>query len=395
MKKFISLIVLFLLLPFVQAWEGKICENIEYQKSIEAITIQNSTVYAACSYRMVANSSGLIGIYYLGTIGAYKLDGTKLWEIDSGFVTKLVPWKEEILVGSMGGLLKLNSSGNYTGRFLTKYKLYDFTLDGDYAYLATGDVFSGESKGIVYKVNLSTMEEVWRVNLTEMASRVRVGEVIYVGTGYPSGFVGKEKFGSVYGISKDGKLLWNVSLGEWVRDIEVWNGKAVVGTGYGESGHVYIIDSQGRVVGNLTLFFVEDILVSGNVAYVAGNRNVVTIDLDKKEILWKVQIPYRGKVLGLMDGRLLVGAGEFKEKNGTIYSVGSLYVIENGKIKGEMPVGYVRSMGISQDYIAIGTGSNTFIVLHKDEVLPSICGVGFFLVASLLSIVGLKKFYNT
>lgn len=91
------LIIAMLTLPAVSnsenpvLWKGSVCSDVQYQKSIEAVAIANTTVYAACSYRQVANSSGLIGVYYLGTLYAYSLNGSKLWENASGYVVKLHP----------------------------------------------------------------------------------------------------------------------------------------------------------------------------------------------------------------------------------------------------------------------------------------------------------------
>ncbi|AFK22101.1 PQQ-binding-like beta-propeller repeat protein [Pyrococcus sp. ST04] len=394
MKKIVLLMILLLVTP-VLAWKGTLCENVKYQKSIEAVAIENSTIYASCSYRMLANSSGMIAVYYLGTTGAFSANGTRLWEIDSGFVTKLSTWKDYLLMGSMGGLLKVNSSGNYTGRFLTKYKLYDFVIDGNYAYLASGDVFINYSRGEVAKVNLNTMEKVWSVNLTEMADRVRVGDIVYVGTGYPSGFAGKLRFGSLYGISKNGKILWKVNLEEWVRDLEVWNGMAVVGTGYNNTGHLYVIDADGNVKLNVTLFYVEDITIDGEKAYVAGYKKVAAVDLKSGKVLWEVPLPYRAKVIKEFNGKLLVGTGEFKTKNETVYSVGTLYVLnkENGKIVNEIPTGYVRSLAVGDGEVVIGTGSNELLVLTKEEIVPrSTCGLGVMLLLTLLALI--KKLHE-
>ncbi len=85
-------------------WKGSVCSDIQYQKSIEAVAITNTTVYAACSYRQITNSSGVIGVYYLGTLYAYSLTGSKLWENASGYVVKLYPIDGgDVLAGSLGG----------------------------------------------------------------------------------------------------------------------------------------------------------------------------------------------------------------------------------------------------------------------------------------------------
>ncbi len=58
------LIIAMLTLPAVSSsenpvlWKGSVCSDVQYQKSIEAVAITNTTIYAACSYRQVANSSG-------------------------------------------------------------------------------------------------------------------------------------------------------------------------------------------------------------------------------------------------------------------------------------------------------------------------------------------------
>ncbi|AMM53672.1 outer membrane protein assembly factor BamB family protein [Pyrococcus kukulkanii] len=395
MKRVAVLIFLLLFLPSVVGWNGQLCSTVKYQKSIEAVAVENSTIYASCSYRAVANSSGLIGIYYLGTTGAYSINGTKLWEVDSGFVVRLVPLKDGVLVGSLGGLLRLNKTGNYTGRFITKYKLYDFTVNGSYIYIASGDMFTkNERKGMLYKLYLSNLTQIWSLNFTDLLDRVRVGKVIYVGSGYPSGFAGKLKFGRLYGVSPEGKILWQVELGEWVRDLEVWKGYAVVGTGYNETGRILLVDYNGNVLWNQTLFYVEDILVNGDTAYVGGYKSVVAVDLKERRIKWELKLPYRVKTLAIYKGKLLAGSGEFKTKNGTVYSVGTLYVIDpkNGKILNEIPAGYVRSISPGNGFIVVGTGSNIFMVFKEDEVIPkSICGSGLLLLLVLLG----KKFKKT
>ncbi|CAB50533.1 PQQ-binding-like beta-propeller repeat protein [Pyrococcus abyssi] len=391
-------LLLMTLLPNVAAWNGQLCPDVKYQKSIEAIATDNSTIYASCSYRMVAGSpGGLVGIYYLGTTGAFSENGTKLWEVDSGFVTKLYPWNDYLLVGSMGGLLKLEKNGSYAGRYLTRYKLYDFDVRGSYAYLASGDVFSkSEIKGAVAKVYLPNMSEIWVVNITGMADRVRAGkDVIYVGTGYPSGFSGPVRFGNVIGLSEDGKVLWNITLGEWVRDMELWRDKVVIGTGWNETGHLLVINKDGKVLMNISTFYVENILVNGDIAYVSGLKGVMAVDLSKGKILWKTDLPYRIKVLKLYKDKLIAGGGEFTTKNETVYSVGSLYVLDprGGKVLKEISMGYVRSLGIIDDMIVVGTGSNILVTLKEDEVLPKgICGPGILLLLALLILF--KEFHE-
>ena len=388
MKRVAVLIFLSLFLPSVVGWNGQLCSNVKYQKSIEAVALDNSTIYASCSYRAIANSSGLIGIYYLGTTGAYSINGTKLWEVDSGFVVKLIPIEDGVLVGSLGSLLRLNKTGNYTGRFITKYKLYDFILNGSYIYIASGDMFTKNmSKGVLYKLYLNNLTQIWSLNFTDLLGRVRLGKVIYVGSGYPSGFAGKLKFGRLYGVSPEGKILWQVELGEWVRDLEVWRGDAVVGTGYNGTGHVLLVDYNGNILWNETLFYVEDILVNGDTAYVGGYKGVAAIDLRKRKVRWELELPYRVKALTLYKGKLLAGSGEFKTKNGTVYSVGTLYVIDpkDGKILKEIPTGYVRSISSRDKFVVVGTGSNIFMVFKEDEIIPkSICGPGLLLLLVLL-----------
>ncbi|ASJ17622.1 dehydrogenase [Thermococcus chitonophagus] len=381
-----------LILSPVLGWNGELCSNIKYQKSIEAVAISNSTIYASCSYREIARSpGGLIGIYYLGTTAAYSLNGSELWEVNSGFVVKLVPTDDGVLVGSMGGLIRLNRTGNYTGRFIPRYKLYDFTLNGNYVYVVSGEVFSSkERKGALYKLYLGNLSPMWSLNFQDTLDRVRVGKVIYVGSGYPSGFAGNFRFGSVYGVSPTGKILWEVKLGEWVRDMEIWRGYALVGTGYNGTGHILLIDDKGDILWNQTLFYVEDILVEGDTAYIGGYKKLAAVDLKDRKVLWELKMPYRVKVLALYKGKLLAGTGEFKVENSTVYSIGTLYVIDprNGKVLNKISTGYVRSLAVGNGLIVVGTGSNIFMVLKESEVLPrSICGPGLLL---LLIVLGKK-----
>ncbi|AEC51864.1 hypothetical protein PNA2_0949 [Pyrococcus sp. NA2] len=390
MKRILPILILTLILPWNLAWNGQLCSNVKYQKSIEAVAMDSSAIYASCSYRIIVNSStGLISVYYLGTTGAFARNGTKLWEIDSGFVTKLALWNDKLLIGSLSGLIKVEKNGSYVGRYVSNYKMYDFDIKGDYAYIASGDIFTMGMRGNVAKVYLPNMTSVWNVSIDQMPGRIRVGVgIIYVGTGYPSGYAGSKRFGEVIGISEDGKVLWKVNVGEWVRDLEVWKGYAVVGTGYNNTGHLLIIDKNGKVIMNMTLFYVEDVLIDGDIAYVSGYKRVAAIDLENGKKIWEASFPYRIRVLKLYRGKLLAGGGDFLTRNNTVYSVGDLYVLnpKNGKVLREITTGYVRSIAVGNGLIAIGTGSNIIEVLKDEEVLPrEICGPGILLLLLLLA----------
>ncbi|GAB6134669.1 outer membrane protein assembly factor BamB family protein [Thermococcus prieurii] len=408
----------FLLLGSVSAsqnpvlWKGTLCENVKYQKSIEAVALTNGTVYAACSYRQVVSSKGLVEIYYLGNLAAFSLNGTKLWQNSSGYTVKLVPVRGGLLVGSFGGLLKFDNMGRVVATYDVLNKLYDFAISGETAYLVDGDFYvSGNRtsyRGHVYAVKLNgNFTPLWNITFNDMLTRVRVGEVIYASSGFPSGYVGKWQFGSLYGISRQGKLLWNVSFGHWVRDLEVWKGNAVLGTGWDDSkGRLYVVSPSGKVLLNESLFYTEDILVLNDTAYVSGydgkNGTLVAVELPSGKTLWERRFPYRVKVLAYTDGVLLAGTGRFvsKAENGTtyVYSVGNLYAInpKDGKTLGELPnTGYVRSIAVKGNEAVIGTASSTFYVVDVDAMKgsqkSSICGPGFIVLLAV-AVLLLRRF---
>ncbi|AEH24926.1 outer membrane protein assembly factor BamB family protein [Pyrococcus yayanosii] len=414
MKRALALILL--LIPFAMAqdvilWKGSPCEDVPYQKTIEAVAISNGTIYAGCSYKWVVNGTGLISVYYLGVTAAYSTNGTMLWTNDSGFVMKLYPLPEgKILVGSIGGLVVFDENGRYVDRFLVEGKLYDFSVDGDEVYLVSGDVGMVGNRsypyGFIYKVRLLpngtiVKPALWSLNLSTMPDRVRVGDVIYVGSGFPSGYTSRHRFGELLGINPDGRLLWNVSLGEWVRDIDLWNGKAVVGTGFGREGKLLVVDGNGNVLLERELFFVEDVEVHKGMAYVGGaeeNGKLAAVDLNTGRVVWERDFPYRVKVVKWYEGKLLVGTGKFETKeedNRTVvYNIGELFVVDprNGKILKELSLGYVRSIAIESDTVVVGTGSGDFFVLDGRELSSKgVCGPGLTVLLTLFALPLGKK----
>lgn len=364
-------------------WKDSVCRDVPYQKSIEAVALTNSALYVACSYRQVANSSGLIGVYYLGTLYVYSLNGSKLWENASGYVVKLHPVDGGVLAGSLGGVILFDSSGRILSVANTMGKLYDFTVKDGVIYAAGGDYFiSGPNssvtyEGSLYAINLGkNLTFIWNASADDMLSRVRVGKgVIYASSGFPSGYSFSHQFGSLYAFSLDGKPLWNITLRHWVRDMEVWNGSALLGTGFDDSrGKIYLVSPNGEVLVNMSAFYVEDILVVGDTAYVSGyngqNGSVMSLRLPSGQVIWEQELPYRAKVMAYSDGLLLVGVGKFEQKteNGTayIYSVGSLYALdpESGEVVGSVPnTGYVRSIAVLGDRAVVGTASSEFYVI--------------------------------
>ena len=391
-------------------FRGTVGEEIQYQKSIEAVSVSNGTVYAACDYRMVTGKE-LIGVYYLGLMGAYSTNGTRLWVNDSGYVVKIWPLKNGVLAGGLGGFVFLDNRGHIEATSPVSSKLYDFVLHDGYIYGVDGDIWyhngTFSSSGEVFKARLlkngsvEVKDEGWRLKLPSMPSRIRLGKVIYVGSGLPSGYSGNYQFGAVYGVSYGGRLLWNVSIGQWVRDLEVWRGNAIVGTGVNNTGgNILMIDEKGQILWNESTFFVEDLLVKGNTLYVSGiegkEGKVAAYDLENKKLLWSLTLPYRAKVLAYGDGKLAVGIGKFESKeegNVTrIYSEGGLYILnpDNGKILWEdSTMGYVRSLAVDGNLLVAGTGSSYFYVIDLKKVGESkgVCGPAAFLPLILLPLV--------
>ncbi|EEB74373.2 PQQ-binding-like beta-propeller repeat protein [Thermococcus sp. AM4] len=388
-------------------FKGTVGENIPYQKSIEAVAISNGTIYAACDYRMTAGKE-LIGIYYLGLMAAYSSNGSRLWVNDSGYVIKIRPLRNGVLAGGLGGFVFFDKNGRIKANFPTPNKLYDFVMRDGYVYGVDGDIWytngTFSSSGEVFKARLLdngslSLKGGWRVKLPTMPGRIRVGDVVYVGSGLPSGYSAHYQFGALYGVSYDGRLLWNISTGWWVRDLEVWDGMAIAGTGFNNTrGYLLMVDGEGHVLWNESTFFVEDLLVVGDTLYVSGfdgrNGKVAAYDLKERKLLWSEDFPYRAKTLAYGDGKLVVGIGRFesrKEGNVTkIYSEGGLYVLnpENGKVLWkDLNVGYVRSLAIDGSLVVAGTGSSYFYVLDLSKIGKSkgICGPAFIVFLSVLA----------
>ncbi len=380
-------------------FRGSLCDGVQYQKSIEAVAIKNGTVYAACDYRMVAGKE-LIGVYYLGEMGAYSMNGSKLWSNGSGYVVKIFPLGKTVIDGSLGGFVIFNGSGKIIETVPTLNKLYDFAVNGSRVYAVDGDVWvsngSFTTTGHLYIGRIlpnGTMElngtGTLTLNFSSLLDRVALGPVVYVGSGMPPGYAFSRQFGGVSGVSYDGRILWNVSTGEWVRDVVVWNEKAVAGTDDNSgNGNIIIIDKNGNVLKNVSTFAVQDMAVEGDILYVAGvsgdgKGRVAAYELKNMKKLWEVEMPYRAKVIALAGGKLAVGVGEFKsEKEGNttkVYSEGGLYILNpsSGKVEWkDLTMGYVRSLATEGNILVAGTGSQYFYVLDvsKTGSRSGICG---------------------
>ncbi|WP_456365485.1 outer membrane protein assembly factor BamB family protein [Thermococcus sp.] len=390
-------------------FRGSLCSGVSYQKSVEAVAVAKDRVYASCDYRMVVKGE-LISVYYLGDTAAYSKNGSKLWENASGYVVKLLPLQNNLIAGTLGGFVVFNSSGSIVETVPTKNKLYDFVISNGTVYGVDGDVWvengSFSSSGEVFALRWDGKLEnssLWSLRLPSMPDRIRLGRVIYVGSGMPSGYSSGYTFGSLYGVSYDGSLLWRINLGEWVRDVEVWRGMAVVGTGYGkDSGRILLVDSRGNVLWNLSTYFVEDLLVSGDRLFVSGLSNgkgvVTAYDLPSRKLLWRLELPYRAKVMAMSKEGLLVGTGKFESKHEgnvtKVYSEGSLYLINPGKGKilwEDDGTGYVRSMAVKGSMAVVGTGSQYFYVYDLSKVGSTgkrICGPALLLLLVLLPLGG-------
>lgn len=397
-------------------WEGTVCDDVQYQKSIEAVTVKDGRVYAGCSYRQLINSSGMISIYYLGRVAAYSSDGDILWQNDSGYVVGLYPLSNgKVIVGSIGGFLTFDGNGRFLSRNLTINKLYDFQILNNTVYAVDGDFFLEKDSvtyvGHLYKgevINDSVVLNGWVVNFTDIASRVRAGNgIIYVGTGFPSGYVGPGQFGHVYGILPDGTISWVVETGQWVRDMELFGDDVIVGTGNGTSeGYLYRIDPSGNVIWKRELFYAEDIETGDGMIYVGGmgkgNGVLVAIDPDTGKVLWNQTFPFRAKVVRYVDGTLLVGVGKFesRQENGTtlIYTYGSLYALdgETGKVLGTVTdLGYVRSIAVEGNVAVVGTASSNFYAVDiqklSGEKSRGICGPATFIGLVIIPLLLLRK----
>lgn len=370
-------------------WKGTVCGDVQYQKSIEAVAVNDGRVYAGCSYRQLANSSGMIGIYYLGRLAAYSSNGTRLWENDSGYVMGLYPLPDgRIIAGTVGGFVTFDGNGRFVSRNLTANKLYDFQIDGSNVYAVDGDFFTDNGSvtyvGHLYRGEVTDDGVVlkgWVLNFTSLVSRVRVGRrIIYVGAGFPSGYVGPGQFGYVYGVLPNGTLSWTVKTGQWVRDMELFENDVIAGTGEGTSeGYLYRIDPSGEVIWKKELFYTEDIETADGRIYVGGMGKghgvLAAVDPKTGSVLWNQSFPSRVKVVRYVNGTLLVGIGRFesRQQNGTtvVYTQGSLYALDakTGGILGVVKdIGYVRSIAVEGNVAVVGTASSNFYVIDIQKL---------------------------
>ena len=392
-------------------WKKTVCENVRVQKTVESVYVDDGTLYAGCGY--VDNIKGVL--WYRENISAFSLNGTELWTQDVGFVRKIEKINSGILVGTdisrgpsdwfgtLGKVWLLSENGSIVTHNITFGSFFDFDSDGEFIYIGDGwwigEGKANETWGRVYKwkVEDNKFDEEWFIELNGTIGRVRVGDVIYAGAGAPSGYTMKHYFGYIYGISKDGRLLWKIDTTWWVRDLEIWKGNAIVGTGFDNvAGKVYLVDKNGEVKWQKDLFYIEDIEVSNHTAYIGGVKGqegkLVALDLTSGRIEWEVSFPYRVKVVKEYGDYLLVGTGKFsykQEKNQTVvYSEGRLYVVsaDNGKILESFDTGYVRSISIGK-IVGIGTGSGEVYAFDPEKLIPrknSICGVGFLMMLLLI-----------
>ncbi|ACJ16693.1 hypothetical membrane protein, conserved [Thermococcus onnurineus NA1] len=397
-------------------WKGTVCDDVQYQKSIEAVAINDGRVYAGCSYRQLVNSSGMIGIYYLGQLVAYSFNGTFLWQNDSGYVVGLYPLSSgKVIVGTIGGFVTFDENGKFLSRNLTINKLYDFQILDNTVYAVDGDFFLENDSvtyvGHLYRgeiINDSVVLNSWIVNFTSLVSRVRVGEgIIYIGAGFPSGYVGPRQFGYVYGVLLNGTLSWTIETGQWVRDMELFGNDVIAGTGNGTfEGYLYRIDPSGNVVWKKELFYTEDIEIGDSRIYVGGMGNgngvLAAIDPETGNMLWNQTFPFRVKVVKYVDGTLLVGVGKFesRQENGTtiIYTYGSLYALDakTGNILGAVTdIGYVRSIAVEGNIAIVGTASSNFYAIDIQKLAgkksSGICGPATFVGLAIIPLLLLRK----
>ncbi|ASJ11153.1 hypothetical protein A3L12_07515 [Thermococcus sp. P6] len=424
MRRLMAVLILsLLLLPYARAdspviWKKGVCTGTEFQKTVESVYLENNTAYAGCGYisYVTAPKLNTTIIWYGGNISAFSLNGTELWERPVGFVRKLSSTGKTLVVGvdisrgpsnffgTLGKVWLVSRNGSILAGNITYGSFFDFDIEGKALYVADGwwigEGAKNETWGRVYRWDIDgdKIRQEWFVELNGTIGRVRVGDVIYAGAGAPSGYTMKYNFGYLYGISKDGKLLWKLDTRWWVRDMETWRGNVVVGTGFDNvAGELYLIDKNGNIKWKKDLFYVEDIEIVNDTGYIAGiegtSGKLVAVDLNTGDTLWEVSLPYRGKVVKAYNEYLLVGTGKFEQKeegNRTmVYSEGKVYLIsrEDGKILNELDTGYVRSISINGDMALLGTGSGEVYLLDLTEFLPSkqsICGPGILVLLGLI-----------
>lgn len=222
---------------------------------------------------------GLIGVYYFGMFYVYFLNGLKLWENVFGYVVKFYLIDGGVFVGSLGGLIFFDNFSRIFFVVNIMGKFYDFMVKDGVIYVVGGDYFIfGLNflviyRGSFYVVNFGkNLIFIWNVFVDDMFLRVRVGKgVIYVFLGFLLGYFFLYWFGLFYVFFFDGRFLWNIIFGYWVRDMEVWNGSVFLGMGFDNlRGEIYLVFFNGEVLMKGSVFYVEDIFVVGDIVYVLG-----------------------------------------------------------------------------------------------------------------------------
>ncbi|WP_052315945.1 PQQ-binding-like beta-propeller repeat protein [Thermococcus sp. PK] len=378
MKKKVATILLLLIGSlFVSGNQSPVIWEAKVPGIVESVKLTPKGAYVGFGYIDVI--SGVL--WYRGNVSLYSLNGSEEWSQEVGFVRKLESFDDMLIVGTdisrgpsdwfgaLGKVWLLQGNGSIVAGNITYGSFFDFDLK-DALYVVdgwwVGEGRANETWGRLYRWEIAEdgIKQDWFIELNGTLGRVRRGDgIIYAGSGAPSGYRIKYYFGNVYGVSEDGKLLWSVDTEWWVRDLELWRDKALVGTGFENvAGKLFLIDKEGKIEWKMDSFYIEDIEINGDTAYIGGiegnTGKLEALDLNSQKVLWKAELPYRVKVVRFHEGKLLVGTGAFREENGTIYDMGFFYVINpsNGKVLMELDTGYVRSIDALSDKALIGTG---------------------------------------
>ncbi|WP_052696217.1 PQQ-binding-like beta-propeller repeat protein [Palaeococcus ferrophilus] len=419
MKKTVVIITFLLMASLLASGsQSPIIWEVKVPGTVESVRLTPEGAYVGFGH--IDNIKGVI--WYRGNVSFYTLNGSEEWTQEVGFVRKLEPLDGRLIVGTdisrgpedwfgaLGKVWLLKENGSIMSGNITYGSFFDFDLK-DSLYVVDGwwigEGRANETWGRLYRWEITGegIKEDWFLELNGTLGRVRKGDrIVYVGSGAPSGYRMKYYFGNVYGVSEDGKLLWSVDTKWWVRDLELWRNRALVGTGFENvAGKLFLINSEGNVEWEGDSFYVEDIEINGDTAYIGGvegdTGKLEALDLNSKEVLWEANFPYRVKVVKFHEGKLLVGTGAFKQENGTTYDMGLFYVVDptNGKVLMELDTGYVRSLDALGDEVLVGTGRGRVYLINLDakdrERAYVYIGVGIILVvlAGIVGKVGRKK----